>query len=133
MTWFQNDFENIISSLMSIDQRLIHTALDQLSVEIDDIEVCNDLPRLKTAFLSAYDSVEDVSLKSTIIWLCGKFHDSELKPFFVRALKESLGCNDKALLWSAIIALDNLNEVILPTRGGSFLDVETNRAFAENT
>jgi len=63
------------------------------------------------------------------IWALGKRFDPDLKKFFFSWLKRALDSNPNAL-WQTIIALDNLEEDILPG-GGSVHDEERNRQLAE--
>lgn len=64
------------------------------------------------------------------IWALGKRFDPHLKKFFISCLKRALDPNPNAL-WQTIIALDNLEEEILPG-GGAVHDEERNRQLAED-
>jgi hypothetical protein len=72
----------------------------------------------------------DAAQRGAVVWVLGKFHRPELRGFFERVLREELA-GEGAVLWQALVALDNLEPGILRENGGgSILDVERNRVIA---
>ena len=68
-------------------------------------------------------------LVDTAIWALGKRFDTQLKSFFVDMLERTYRTNPHAG-YQCMIALDNLNEDILPG-GGSVMETQKNTGLAE--
>jgi len=87
-------------------------------------------PELATALQRfARDAEVSDPLVGTAIWALGKRFDTELKSFFVDMLERTYQTNPHAG-YQCMIALDNLNEDILPG-GGSAMEIQRNTGLAE--
>ena len=86
---------------------------------------------LVNSIISYLDSAtDDDPLLGTAIFALGKLYDSSLKGLFVEMLRRSLDNNPHAL-YQTLVALDNLEQNVLPG-GGSFNEYERNKRLAKD-
>lgn len=106
-------------------------SLRPLLSELDDIitdngELINSEARTRIARILALKyAQESTGVRSTIVWVLGKFRLPEMKSFFDFVLREEVD-KPSDVLWQAIIALDNLGIPIMPEGGGGILDRQKN-------
>ena len=106
--------------------------LDQYSIRLIEKEgLTNSDPSELTNSIINYlkSASNDDPLLESGIFALSKRYDSNLKDLFVEMLRRTLDANPNAL-YQALIALDNLEENVLPD-GGCINEYERNKRLAE--
>ena len=140
--------EKIISSLKSgcaeeVNDALTHAAYlfekanntswkdESWTDEVKKAKIeASEIEKLKAKLIEFVESNQAKEFEDPAVWALGKCFDANLKPFFIKVVKQSLN-EGTSSFYQAMIALNNLGENFFGKTSWSAIDEQENRELAK--